>query len=158
MIGGLAAGLTLFAWSFIAHLAPIGTAGERALTGRDAVGVSHALQAVMHDCAVYIVLPSAVIAYNPHPPQSAVVWFGIEFLADLAVGLLAAIIAAALSPSLPFWRRAWILCAIGVAATIDIDGGYWNWYGFPTSYLAAQFADHAGGWLAAGVVLARLRR
>ena len=59
---------------------------------------------------------------------------------------------------LGFWRRAFLMATIGLVATIDIDGSYWNWYGFPTSYLLAQFVDHVGGWFLAGLVFSALRR
>jgi len=120
------------------------------------------MQPVLHERAVYIAPPfagpSAVVAYDPHPTQKIFAWFGIELMADLAAALLGAVIAASLSPTLGYWRRVLILAAIGLLATIDIDAGYWNWYGYPTSYLAAQFVDHMGGWFVTGLVLARVSR
>jgi hypothetical protein len=156
IIGGLLGGITLFVWSFIAHLPPLGTAGERALSAAP----NDPLLSAMHERAVYILLPkdgpSAVIAYNPHPAHNAASWFGIELLADFAAAFLGAALAAGLSTSLGYWRRVLLLAAVGLIATIDIDVGYWNWYSFPTSYLAAQFVDHVGGWFVTGMVLARV--
>ena len=158
IIGGLLGGVTLFVWSFIAHLPPIGTAGERRLPP----DVLVAMQPVLHERAVYIspplAGPSAVIAYDPHPTKNMFAWFGIELIADLAAAFLGAVIAVSLSPTLGYWRRVLVLAAVGLLATIDIDVGYWNWYAYPMSYLAAQLVDHVGGWFVTGIVLARVSR
>jgi hypothetical protein len=158
IIGGLLGGVTLFVWSFIAHLPPLGTAGERKLPAP----VLAAMQPVLQERAVYIspplAAPSAVVAYDPHPAKNVFAWFGIELLADFAAAFLGAMIAVSLSPTLGHWQRALILAAVGLLATIDIDLGYWNWYAYPTSYLAAQFVDHVGGWFVTGKVLARVSR
>ena len=147
IIGGLAGGLTLYVWSFIAHLPPIGTAGERKLPPQ----VLAAMQPGLHERAVYIA-PTAVVAYNPHPAPIAS-FFIIELIAAFASAFLGAVIAASLAGS--YWRRVLVLAAIGLVGTIDIEAGYWNWYGYPLSYLGAQPVDHAGGWLVTGMVLAR---
>jgi hypothetical protein len=174
IVGGLVGGITLYAWSFIAHLPPIGTAGERTLSVKQSDAVLGAMRSVMRERAVYVLPPftegiakfeagpAAVIAYNPRPAEHAVAgspmatWFGTEMIADFAAAFLGAVIAAGLSSKLGYWRRVLILGAVGLLATIDIDVGYWNWYAFPTSYLAAQFVDHVGGWFVTGMVLARL--
>lgn len=150
VIGALLGGITLFGWSFIAHLPPLGTAGERTLPPQALA----AMRPLLHERAVYIA-PPAVVAYNPHPAAAAS-YFITELIADFLAAAFGALIAANLTGS--YWRRVLVLAAIGMIGTTDIDAGYWNWYGYPTSYLAAQFVDHVGGWLAAGIVLARLRR
>ena len=168
VLSGIAGGLVLFIWSAIAHMPPWGTAGERKVDSEREPALLAALGVSMSERAIYI-LPgasggaSAVIAFSPRPADRAwlgssfATWFLIEFLSDMAAGLLGACIAAGLSSGLSFWRRALLVATIGIVATIDIDGSYWNWYGFPTSYLLAQFLDHAGGWLLAGLVFARVQ-
>jgi len=105
-----------------------------------------------------------VVAFSPRPADRAwtgsnfSTWISIEFLSDMAAGFLGALIAVSLSGMLGFWQRSFLMATIGIIATIDIDGSYWNWYGFPTSYLLAQFADHVAGWFLAGLVLARVCR
>ena len=39
-------------------------------------------------------------------------------------------------------------------AVLAIEVSYWNWYQFPTEYLAGQALDHVAGGLVAGLVLA----
>ncbi len=150
VFGGLLGGITLFVWSFIAHLPPLGMAGERRLPPQ----VAATIAPVLHERAVYIA-PTAVVAYNPHPAPVAS-FFVIELMAALASAFLGAFIAVNLSGN--YWRRVLILAAIGLIGTIDIEAGYWNWYGYPLSYLGAQLVDHAGGWLVTGLVLARVSR
>ncbi|MGZ4778274.1 MAG: hypothetical protein ACXV5L_03710 [Thermoanaerobaculia bacterium] len=183
VLGGIAGGIVLFIWSAIAHMPPLGTAGERVVASGRESAVLTTLGGAMPERAIYMLPgingaataaqkqawavrfargPAAIVAFNPRPADRA--WFGssfatwifVEFLSDLAAGFLGAMIAASLSSGLGFWRRAFLMATIGLVATIDIDGSYWNWYGFPTSYLFAQFADHAVGWFLAGLVLVRV--
>ena len=99
VIGGLLGGITLFVWSFIAHLPPLGTAGERRLPPQVAAAIAPMLQ----DRAVYIA-PTAVVAYNPHPAPMAS-FFVVELLAAFASAFLGAFIAVHLSGG--YWRRVW---------------------------------------------------
>jgi hypothetical protein len=185
VIGGILGGLVLFVWSAIAHMPPLGTAGERLVDPAQEPAVLNALRGSMTERAIYILPgpgkattpaeqhawaaryargPAAVVAFSPRPADRAWAgsnfgtWISTEFLSDMAAAFLGAFIAVSLSSTLGFWQRAFLMATIGVIATIDIDGSYWNWYGFPTSYLLAQFADHVGGWFLAGLVLARVCR
>lgn len=165
LLGGLAGGLVLFAWSFLAHLPPLGTAGLKRLTPQQDAAVIASLGEAMKDRAVYPVWtgkfgtgPAAVIAYNPRPGTGMPAFFLNELLASLVAALLGAAIALGLSTTLGYWPRVLLIALIGVIGTIDVDAGYWNWYSFPTTYLLAQFVDHAGGWFLAGLVLARICR
>ncbi|MDQ6801056.1 MAG: hypothetical protein M3041_09490 [Acidobacteriota bacterium] len=185
VFGGIAGGLVLFVWSAIAHMPPLGTAGERVVASDRELAILAALGGSMPERAIYILPgtsgaataaqqqewatrfargPAAVVAFNPRPADRAwlgsnfATWICIEFVSDMVAGFVGALIAASLSSGLGFWRRALLMATIGLVATIDIDGSYWNWYGFPTSYLLAQFVDHAGGWFLAGLVFARVRR
>ena len=184
-LGGTLGGLVLFVWSAIAHIPPIGTAGERIVAPSKEPAVLNALGDSMTERALYILPgfdpklsaaekqawttrfergPAAVVAFNPHPAGRA--WAGSyfatiflnEFLGAILVGILGAAIAINLSGALRFWPRVLLLAIVGVVATIDIDGSYWNWYGFPSSYFLAQCLDHVGGWFLAGLVIARVCR
>jgi hypothetical protein len=168
ILGGIAGGFVLFVWSVIAHMPPLGTAGERVVASAREPVVLTALGGSMPERAIYILPgtsgPAAVVAFSPRPADRAwlgssfATWISIEFLSDMAAGFFGALIAASLSSGLGFWQRAFLMATIGLVATIDIDGSYWNWYGFPTSYLLAQFVDHVGGWFLAGLVFSALRR
>jgi len=151
-IGGVTGGLILFVWSFIAHLPPVGTAGEHLLASKPLL---REMSASMHERGVYVLLPNAVVAYNPHPAGFPT-WILLEFLGSLLGALLGAFIATNLTGG--YWRRVFSIAAIGIIAVIVVDGGYWNWFGFPTTYFLAQFVDHGIGWLLTGMALARICR
>jgi hypothetical protein len=178
IIGGVLGGLVLFVWGAIAHLPPVGTAGERSLSPQEGDAVLGGMRGSMKERALYVLPgmeekqawlakfeagPAAVVAYNPHPAEQAFAgspfasWMLIELVADLIAGIMGAVIAANLSSALRFWPRVLVLASIGLIATVDIDVSYWNWFAFPTNYLLAQFVDHGGGWLMAGLVLARIK-
>lgn len=177
IVGGLIGGLALFLWSWIAHLPPVGTAGERSVSPREGDAVLKSLRVSMKERALYVLPgmdgkeawltrymagPAAIVAYNPHPAEQAFAgspfasWMLIELLGAVAAGLLGAVVAASLSGKAGYWPRVLVVASIGLIATIDVDVSYWNWYAFPTSYLLAQFVDHGGGWFMAGLILARI--
>jgi hypothetical protein len=181
VVTGILGGLILFAWSFIAHLPPIGTAGERTVSPAQGDAALIAMRRSMNERAIYILPgmdvaskdrsawlakfeagPAAFVAFNPHPAEQAIggapyaTFLLIELLSDIAAALLGAVLASCLSRRLGYWPRVLVVASIGLLATIDIDVSYWNWWAFPSSYLLAQFVDHVGGWFAAGLLLARL--
>jgi hypothetical protein len=180
IVSGVLGGVILFAWSFMAHLPPIGTAGERTVSPAQGDAILNAMRRSMSERAIYILPgmdaskdrstwtakfeagPAAVVAYNPHPAEQAIgnapfaTFLLIELVSDIVAALFGAVLASRLSRGLGYWSRVLILASIGLLATIDIDVSYWNWFAFPTRYLLAQFVDHVGGWFAAGLLLARL--
>lgn len=184
-LGGLLAGLVLFGWSFVAHMPPVGTMGYAAVSaGQDAPALA-ALGSMMDRRAIYVLPridlaatpeqqrdwtvryeagPSAVVVFDPRPGSRALAGsvFAGQLILELAGAMLAGLLGAAIALNLPgalgYWRRVWLVTAIGLIATIDVDASYWNWYAFPTAFLAAQFVDHVGGWMIAGLILARISR
>jgi hypothetical protein len=186
ILGGILGGLVLFTWSFIAHLPPIGTAGERAVSPEQGDAILGAMRGPLNERAIYLLPgmghgrqtpaeqqawmakfeagPAAVVAFNPHPAEQTIgsshfaTWMLIELVTDIMAAFLGALIAAGLSSTLGYWPRVLLLTTIGLLATLDIDASYWNWFGFPTPFLLAQFVDHVGGWFVTGLVLARICR
>ena len=47
---------------------------------------------------------------------------------------------------------------LGVFGFLTISVPYWNWYGFPADFTAAEAIDQSVGWLLAGLVLAGIIR
>ena len=83
----------------------------------------------------------------------------IQLGIEIACALLAAVLLMLAAPSLPrFWARVLFVAALGVFASVQIDGPYWNWYGFPGSYFRASALDAVIGWAIAGLVLAAMIR
>lgn len=103
----------------------------------------------------YATQPHGVLALTPPgEPFSFGRLLAGEAVSNLLGGLLAAVLFAAAAPRLGGWgRRIGFGAALGAFATLAIDVSYWNWYGFPTVYLAAQFVDSVVGWSLAALVL-----
>lgn len=187
ILGGVLAGLVLFAWSFVAHdLLPLGTAGLRTLEPAQEQAVLAALGGALHERALYLFPkpptgqstadeqkawlaryaagPAAIVAYNPRPadraPPDALfpLVFATELLGDVLAALVAALLITHLPAGLGLLRRALLVGSLGLIMTLDVDVSYWNWYAFPASYTLAQLADHGLGWCLAGLVLARVCR
>jgi hypothetical protein len=45
---------------------------------------------------------------------------------------------------------------LGAFGLFAISSIYWNWYGFPDSFILSQGVDMIVGWSLAGAVIARL--
>ena len=46
--------------------------------------------------------------------------------------------------------------AVGVIAAVATNVPYWNWYGFPGNYTAASMFTQIVGFIAVGLVVARV--
>jgi hypothetical protein len=69
----------------------------------------------------------------------------VAFLLAQAAGALAS-----------YGAKVLFVALLGLLPGLDVDVGYWNWYGFPGDYTLAVMADHVLGWLLAGLVLAAI--
>lgn len=186
--GGVLAGLVLFGWGWISHeILPLGEAGVRAVPATEEGAIVAAMRASLTERALYIFPamdreemkkpevrsawldrylagPSGIVAFDPHPGErtSSRTYmarvFGTELAGNLLAGLLGALLLASLPASVGFGRRVALAGALGLLATLEVELGYWNWFGFPTSYFLAQVADHTLGWILAGLVLAWIGR
>jgi hypothetical protein len=173
VVAGVLAGLTVFVWSFVSHeLLPLGEAGVSALP--DQYAVLDGLAAGVPDAGFYFFpfetdAAKMEEAFRTRPrgilvltPASEPFHFGralaTEAATNVLAGLLAAFVLAAVGP-LGWGRRLAFGAALGAFASLSIDFSYWNWYGFPTEYLASQLLDQVLGWslaaLLAGWWLAR---
>jgi hypothetical protein len=70
--------------------------------------------------------------------------------------LLAAIFVSQLRPG--FVVRAACVTLMGIFASFVTNVPFWNWYGFPRDFTAAQIVEHVVGWFLAGIVLAAIVR
>ena len=57
-----------------------------------------------------------------------------------------------------YGRRLALVAIFGLAAWLSIEVSYWNWYGFPANYALAQLIDQVGGFLVAGLLVAKIVR
>jgi len=80
-----------------------------------------------------------------------------ELLANIAAALVAAfLLAQAVGALAGYGARVLFVALLGLFPGLDVDLGYWNWYGFPSDYTVAVMADHLLGWCLAGLALAAI--
>lgn len=177
IIGGIIGGIVMFLWGFVSHvLTPLGSAGFKGLPNE--VVTLKALKENIKEPGLYIFPgfelmkgskeqqreaeelwkrgPNGMMVYNPTGSDTmSGKQIAIEGLSDIICALIAALILAKAVGSLGgVLSKALFVALIGVAASIAIDLSYWNWYGFPGVYFAAQFVDQVVGFFLTGIVLA----
>jgi hypothetical protein len=165
VIAGVLAGLAMFAWESIAHMAlPLGEMGISALPNEAAVRA--ALAGHMGSADGLYFFPDMRVNQNPaagpwglllyHPQLSfSYAVMGWEALTELVQGLaLALLVALAGVPG--FGRRLAIAALVGIAAAFSTSPSYTIWYGFPEAYTIAQMLVVLGDYLAGGLVVAWL--
>lgn len=184
-LAGLLGAIAMFAWVSIAHMAtPLATTGVSELPNEGPVlqalqasagqtsglymypgfGLGphptiSQLQAAMpeHDKKL-ATTPSGLLIY--HPPGRPSMTTGtlvIEFAKEFVQVLLAMALlsVAALSG---YRSRVLFVVAIGIIESIGTNVSYWDWYGFPGSYTAAQICITVIAFLVAGLVGAAIVR
>ncbi|MGH9674819.1 MAG: hypothetical protein ACRD44_16700, partial [Bryobacteraceae bacterium] len=83
----------------------------------------------------------------------------VELTTNILAALLASFLLWQVGGSLPsYGARAGFVALLGLLPGLEVDLSYWNWYGYPGSYTAAQIVMAASGWLLAGLVMARIVR
>ena len=83
---------------------------------------------------------------------------GTQFAGDVAAMLVAAFLLAKAASVKGYGARAMFVGMMGLLPALQVDLPQWNWYGFPTVFLAAQFAVHLVGFVLAGLVVAKIVR
>jgi hypothetical protein len=160
-------------------LLPLGEAGLRSMAPEHEARVIGTLRDAMHERAIYFFPgidmrtatdpelaaweqkvqagPTGIVVYNPGAGATlSPRLLGTELFLNLLEGLIAATIAAHFTRSAGYLRRALLIAGISLAAALAIDGSFWNWYAFPTSFFLAQLTGGALGGLFAGLVIARI--
>ena len=182
LLAGLLGGLALFLWEFVAHeVLPLGEAGIRALP--DEARVQAVIKQAVKDPAFYYfpapqfqpgmtseqqrqAMEKSMQRAATEPtgmmivyPQGRPFSFGgslvIQFVTDVAVMLLCAALLSCASLA-GYLTRVGFVTAMGLIPSMRVDLPYWNWYGWPTPYLAAQVTVHVVGFCMGGLILARL--
>lgn len=182
LLAGLLGGLAMFAWESVAHmLLPLGDAGIQALGNEQAVmaalkdnikepgfyffpapdikpGMTSAQrqEAMRKAEEKWRAGPSGIMIIHPNGEDSlSVRQFVTQFGTDVAAMLLAAILLTPASGLNTYGKRVSCVALLGLLPTLCTEIPYWNWYGFPTVYVAAQFIVHLIGFCVGGLVVAR---
>ena len=174
-VAALVGGLIVFAWGAVAHMAtPLGMAGMSFLPDEGAT--IEGLRVSVPKTGMYIFPtegmtskneaeqkawtekirrgPSGLLLYRaegmePMPPRMLVV----EFISDVLAALVAALVVSMIAG---YSRRVLAVLLLALFAFCSLSLSYWNWYGFPTTFIGAELLTEAIGWLLAGLAIARL--
>ena len=180
VLAALVGGLLMFVWGAVSHMAtPLGEAGFKSIPSTTEAPVIEALRANVPDDGLYMFPgmdqlargdekaqeewmrryaagPSGLLIYHPQGGAT----LGPKLLAtELLTNILAVALAAwAAAHARTFGRRLALVTAFGLAAWLSIEASYWNWYGFPTTYVLAQLVDQVAGFFFAGLAVAKIVR
>ena len=179
ILAGVLAGIGMFVWSSIAHLAlPLGAAGIQEIPNEQAVlgpmqitlggasgmylfpgmGTGNNQQRMQEYEKKLATNPHGLLVY--HPAGGAAMTAGqliTEFLTELIEAMLAILLLAQARVN-GFGARAGFVAVVGIIATITTNVPYWNWYGFPGTYTLAYMATQLVGFLVVGLIAAAMIR
>jgi hypothetical protein len=168
LLAGIIAGIALFVWESIAHMAtPLGTAGFQTLPN-EAAAIASLNSAVQNSGMFIFPMPAADGTPAPAGTPAGLLVFhrqgmaeltpaqlGTQLAADIGSMLLVAFLVAQLGP-VTFGARFLVALALALLPALRAHLPHWNWYGFPMSYTAAQILMDLAGFAAGGAVIAKM--
>jgi hypothetical protein len=180
ILAGVLGGIAMFAWTSIAHMVlPLGHAGVRELPNES--GVLAALETNLGDKSSLYHFPGLGVGDNPtreqmnegmkhmdeklaNNPSGLLMYHAkgsrsismpklltIEFATELLEAILAVFLLAQTSIA-SFGGRVGFVFVAGILAAIATNVSYWNWYGFPSVYIACYMLIEVVGFLCVGLV------
>lgn len=181
VIAGILGGLTMFVWLFVAHEAlGLGEMGVGEIPNE--APVLTAMQGAIPNAGFYIfpgfglgpkpnreqrnaAMPEYLkkFAQSPHGvlvyhPASGAFPFGAALAREGGLNVLEALLAAWLlswaAAGRAYSGRAGFVVILGALAAVTTNVEYWNWYGFPGTYIAAYMVTQIIGYTLMGLVLA----
>lgn len=174
VMAGVLAGITVFVWGMAAHMAlTIGEIGVKPIPAAESV--LPVLKNNVTERGLYIFPweedeakweesyrsnPRGILVVTPAAqPFSFGKLLATEAATNIAGGIFAAFlfVAAGLGAA-GIGRKLAFGATLGAFASLAIDFSYWNWYGFPTDYLAAQLFDSVVAWSLAAVTIGLVLR
>ena len=177
LLSSILGGVIIFAWGAISHMAtPLGDAGLKILPNEDAVLA--ALKSTVPEAGLYYYPgfnmrekqtpeqeamwktkyrngPVGMLLYRPVGGEINMAPLMIyEFLSNVLQAAIAALIAVSLAGG--YWKRVWLLSAIGLSAWVTISLSHWIWYDFPATFIVAEGVDNVVGAILAGLLIAKI--
>lgn len=172
----LAGGVVMFIWGAISHMSLFKGAGFSHLTN-DEVVAADLSRSIPHDGLYFLPSPdfsgnrgaadaAALEARARKGPTGMVVFhregsepvsgkkLSIQFFSELLAAAIGALVLSRFAA--PYWLRVVTIGLLGAFGVLSISTIYWNWYGFPDAFFAAQLADKGIGWLLAGAAMAAI--
>jgi hypothetical protein len=185
MLAGLLGGLALFAWESVAHMATgLGEAGVHALPkeapvqaaikdnvaepgfyifpapeqrpGMTSAETQKAMETSMQRASTEAA--GMMVVFPKGRAYSLPSMLGTQFFSDVLAMLIAAFLLSKATSVEGYLSRVMFVGLMGLLPTLQVDTPQWNWYGFPTVYILAQMSVHVIGFLAAGLVMAKIVR
>jgi hypothetical protein len=80
----------------------------------------------------------------------------IELVSNILAALVAAILVSLMIGG--YVKRALAVALFGLFGVFSLLLSYWNWYGFPTAFVAGETITEVVGWLLAGFAIAKIVR
>jgi hypothetical protein len=183
LLAGVLGGIAMFIWSFIGHdLLELGKSGIREVPNESAfldamksnlsddglyhfpgLGVapdatrqqrSEAMKQAMEKARSG---PSGLLMYHPSRQFVFAKLLTIEFATELVESILVVFLLAQTSIA-SFGGRVGFVLVAGILSAIATNVSYWNWYGFPTVYIASYMLIEVIGFLCVGIVAALVLR
>lgn len=186
ILAGVLGSIAMFVWTAIAHMAlPLGEAGIGEIPNDEAVlaalqasagnktglyilpgmglgpDATHAQRsAAMKDYEAKLAKsPSGLLMYHPagSRPMNMAKFLTIEFVTELIEALLVVALLAQTTIA-TFGGRVGFVTTAGILAAIATNVSYWNWWGFPTVYIASYMFIEIVGFFFVGLVAALIFR
>jgi len=181
LLGAILGGIVVFNWGFVAHMVlPLGKMGVHLLPDEAAVvgpirstvkepgfylfpGMDMSGQASESEQQAWLERakkgPVGVVVVRPQggeglTPRLLLTELGTNTLS----ALLAALVLSQIRVGVGYWRRVGVVTLLGLFAFMTVLGPYWNWYSFPSDFVATEAIEHVVGWFLGGLVLAAIVR
>jgi hypothetical protein len=170
LIGGILGGDAMYAWTFIAHMfLPLGEAGIRQIDNEQ--GLLAQMSSTLNEYGMYMFPrmppdgdqaryqqsvaagPSGLLIYFPRRNFNFGASLAVEFVVELLQAWIVVFLLS-LTPLATYAKRAGFFALAGVAVVIATNLSYWNWYGFPATYTAANMFTGWMGYVCAGLAVA----
>ena len=179
ILAGILGAIAMFIWTFIAHMVlPLGDAGVSEIPNEQAV--TAAMQSSIGDQSGFYFFPGPGLGHKPTKqeereamkqveekmkttPSGILIYhpaghefnFGrsllIEFITELIEAILVVSLLAQTRIS-TFGGRLGFVFVAGILAAVATNVSYWNWYGFPTVYIASYMLIEIVGFFCIGIV------
>lgn len=175
LVAALVGGLIVFLWGAFAHMAtPLGMAGMSTLPREDA-GIE-ALRGSIDKSGLYIFPaegamggdeaaqkawlekyrrgPSGMLLYKAEGSEPMTTrQLATELVSNILAAAVAALVVSMMAA--PYFTRVIAVVLLALFAFLSLTLSYWNWYGFPSSFIRAELVTELVGWFLAGLAIAR---
>lgn len=179
IIAAILGGIVMFMWSAAAHMG-LGIFDSSMKQVPNEAAVMDAMKANITEPGFYFIpgmdmskTPSdeemaAFTAKHKGGPTATIIYqstgsdimtprqLGTELASNIAAALVVGLILT--FAAVGFGRGVIISTLVGLTGWLSINASYWNWYGFPTSFVTAELIDQVVGWFLSGLVLAFILR